>query len=309
MRNKRPLRKSSFCFNLSSMRESQLTFLEFFAGGGMARAGLGKSWRCLFANDFDPMKVATYVRNYGDADIKLADVARLTLDDLPSEPSDLAWASFPCQDLSLAGDYRGLGREGDRALTRSGTFWPFWNLMRGLGEAGRSPRTIVLENVYGCLTSHAGKDFAAIGSALSSSDYRFGAIVINASRFVPQSRPRVFFVAIDRNEVLPTDLVSHGPDPEWHPQSLVDAYAGLVPFRQKALALVEGASAAGPQHAFCRSHREQADWRRLAFTGRDGLSSQPHVVRSIERRLLRQSYQQSEWSEAFIDVREPMRMA
>ena len=65
------------------MRESQLTFLEFFAGGGMARAGLGESWRCLFANDFDAMKVAAYARNYGDADIKLEDVAKLTLDDLP----------------------------------------------------------------------------------------------------------------------------------------------------------------------------------------------------------------------------------
>ncbi len=215
------------------MRESHLTFLEFFAGGGMARAGLGKSWNCLFANDFDAMKVATYVRNYGDADIKLEDVARLTLDDLPSEPSDLAWASFPCQDLSLAGDYKGLGRERDEALTRSGTFWPFWRLMRGLAEAGRPPRTIVLENVYGCLTSHAGKDFAAIGSALSSSDYQFGAIVINASRFVPQSRPRVFFIAIARSEAAPTERVSNGPDPEWHPHSLVDAYAGLSPSTKK----------------------------------------------------------------------------
>jgi hypothetical protein len=33
------------------------------------------------------MKVATYVRNYGDADIKHEDVARLTLEDLPSGPS------------------------------------------------------------------------------------------------------------------------------------------------------------------------------------------------------------------------------
>lgn len=215
------------------MRERQLTFLEFFAGGGMARAGLGKSWRCLFANDFDAMKVAAYVRNYGDADVRLEDVAKLTLDDLPSEPSDLAWASFTCQDLSLAGDYKGLGRERDEALTRSGTFWPFWKLMRRLAEAGRSPRSIVLENVYGCLTSHAGKDFAAIGSALSSSEYLFGAIVINASRFVPQSRPRVFFIAVDRNEPVPTELVSNGPDPEWHPQSLVDAYAGMSPSARK----------------------------------------------------------------------------
>ena len=215
------------------MRESRLTFLEFFAGGGMARAGLGKSWRCLFANDFDAMKVEAYVRNYGDADIRHEDVAKLMLDDLPSERSDLAWASFPCQDLSLAGEYRGLGRERDEAPTRSGTFWPFWKLMRGLAEAGRPPRTIVLENVYGCLTSHAGKDFAAIGSALSGSDYRFGAIVINASRFVPQSRSRVFFIAIDRNEAAPTGLVSNGADPEWHPRALVDAYAGLSPSAKK----------------------------------------------------------------------------
>ena len=215
------------------MRESQLTFLEFFAGGGMARAGLGKSWRCLFANDFDAMKVAAYVRNYGDADIKLEDVAKLTLDDLPARPSDLAWASFPCQDLSLAGDCAGLGRERDAAQTRSGSFWPFWKLMRGLAEAGRSPRAIVLENVYGCLTSHAGRDFAAIGSALSNSEYRFGAIVINASHFVPQSRPRVFFIAIDRNELIRPDLVSNRPDPEWHPRSLVNAFEGLSPSAKK----------------------------------------------------------------------------
>jgi DNA (cytosine-5)-methyltransferase 1 len=210
------------------MRERRLTFLEFFAGGGMVRAGLGESWRCLFANDVDAMKVTTYVRNYGDADVKLGDVARLTLDDLPSGPTAaLAWASFPCQDLSLAGGNRGLGREGDRALTRSGTFWPFWKLVRGLAEAGRPPRTIVLENVCGCFTSHGGEDFAAIGSALSSSEYRFGAVVINASHFVPQSRPRVFFIGIERNELIPTELVSEGPDLEWHPQSLVDAYAGM----------------------------------------------------------------------------------
>ena len=28
-------------------------FFEFFAGGGMVRAGLGTNWRCSFANDFD----------------------------------------------------------------------------------------------------------------------------------------------------------------------------------------------------------------------------------------------------------------
>lgn len=203
------------------------TFCEFFAGGGMARAGLGDAWRCLFANDFDPMKVSTYQANWGLDDIRNADVAKLAVADLPNESVDLAWASFPCQDLSLAGEYRGLGRERDDALTRSGTFWPFWKLMRGLARKGRAPRTIVLENVYGCLTSHEGRDFAAIASALSGSDYRFGAVVINAERFVPQSRPRIFFIAIRKDASVPSELIAEGPQKDWHPSALQRAYEGV----------------------------------------------------------------------------------
>jgi DNA (cytosine-5)-methyltransferase 1 len=53
------------------------TYLEFFAGGGMARAGLGESWRCLFANDFDQMKVKTYEANWGKEDIRLMGVVSM----------------------------------------------------------------------------------------------------------------------------------------------------------------------------------------------------------------------------------------
>lgn len=147
------------------------TYLEFFAGGGMARAGLGGSWRCLFANDFDQMKVETYEANWGRGDIRHRDVASFAMSDLPAGLVDLVWASFPCQDLSLAGSYRGLGRERDKVSTRSGTFWPFWKLIRSLAQDGRGPRAIVLENVYGCLTSREGKDFASIASALAELDY------------------------------------------------------------------------------------------------------------------------------------------
>src|SRR4051812_34472413 len=103
-------------------------FYEFFAGGGMARMGLGIDWRCAFANDFDSMKAETYAANWGEH-IRCADVATVKLTDLPGQV-DLAWASFPCQDLSLAGDNRGLGHHATKERTRSGTFWPFWNLMR-----------------------------------------------------------------------------------------------------------------------------------------------------------------------------------
>jgi DNA (cytosine-5)-methyltransferase 1 len=203
------------------------TYLEFFAGGGMARAGLGESWRCLFANDFDRMKVETYEANWGAGDIKHADVATLPLSDLPPHAVDLAWASFPCQDLSLAGSNRGLGRERDKVTTRSGTFWPFWKLIRALAQDGRAPRAIVLENVYGCLTSHEGRDFAAIASALTELGYRFGAAVIDAVHFVPQSRPRVFFIGFRGDRPIPTSLIAEGPQASWHPPALIEAYARI----------------------------------------------------------------------------------
>ncbi len=205
---------------------SSFTFYEFFAGGGMARAGLGAGWNCVFANDFDPMKTATYAANWGNGHILCEDVAKLSTSCLPGKV-DLAWASFPCQDLSLAGDYAGLGHAASPAMTRSGTFWPFWALMKGLKKEGRAPRMIVLENVYGALTSNEGRDFAAIGEALSRSGYKFGAMVVDAIRFVPQSRPRVFFVAIERGAIVPEFALADAPSADWHPRALMGAFARL----------------------------------------------------------------------------------
>lgn len=203
-------------------------FYEFFAGGGMARAGLGDGWNCVFANDFSAMKAAAYTENWGSAHFKLGDVAALSPADLPGV-ADLAWASFPCQDLSLAGDYRGLGNAKSNTITRSGTFWPFWALIKALRADGRSPRLLVLENVYGALTSNAGKDFAAICAALSAAGYRVGAIVADARLFLPQSRQRVFFIAVSADVDLPRGLVSDAPDPRLHPQALVRAQSSLPP--------------------------------------------------------------------------------
>ncbi len=134
----------------------------------------------------------------------VGDVAALTTADLPGV-ADLAWASPPCQDLSLAGDRAGL----DGA--RSSAFWPFWKLMQGLRAEGRAPRLIVIENVCGLLTSHGGKDFDAICDALADAGYRFGAVVIDAALFVPQSRERVFIIAVDADAHIPAELVADGP--------------------------------------------------------------------------------------------------
>jgi DNA (cytosine-5)-methyltransferase 1 len=195
-------------------------FYEFFCGGGMARVGLGPAWRCLLANDLDPRKAAAYADNWGAADLRCADIASLTAADLPGV-ADLAWASFPCQDLSLAG--AGAGLSG----ARSGAFWGFHALMRDLRREGRAPRIIALENVLGALTSNAGADFAALCGALDALGYRIGAMTIDAAHFAPQSRPRLFIVALDEASATPADLTAPSPVEPFAAPALRRAVAAL----------------------------------------------------------------------------------
>lgn len=194
------------------------TYYEFFAGGGMARAGLGEGWRCLFANDFDRKKGATYSRNWGDNEIIVDDIRNIGSADLPGIP-DLVWGSFPCQDLSLAGG--GAGLRGDR----SGTFWPFIAQLRELREEGRAPTIVAVENVVGTLTSHKGADFTAICEALNNLGYRYGAIVVDAALFLPQSRPRLFVIGVREDVHVP--LAAEGPSVPWHTTALRRAYSEL----------------------------------------------------------------------------------
>lgn len=187
-----------------------LDFYEFFAGGGMARTGLAQGWRCRFANDIDEKKAAVYKINFNGApELKVCNVTALTTNDLPGI-ADLAWASFPCQDLSLAGHRCGLIGE------RSGAFWPFWRLMQGLMIENRAPRLIVVENVCGALTSHEGQDFMAIAEAFTQAGYCFGAMVIDAIHFLPQSRPRLFLIGVRADVKIPPGIKNAAPNPLWH---------------------------------------------------------------------------------------------
>ena len=116
---------------------------EFFAGGGLAGLGLD-GFRTLLANDLDTAKAASWRANHA-LDIHVGDVWDLSVADLPGR-ADLAWASSPCQDVSLAGARAGL------AAQRSGAFWGFWRLIEGLDANGRAPPVIVIENVREFLT-------------------------------------------------------------------------------------------------------------------------------------------------------------
>ena len=198
----------------SSFRESAPgRFYEFFAGGGMVRAGLGEGWQCLLANDLDPAKAAVYRANWGDAGLQVGDIAALTAADLPGV-ADLMWGSFPCQDLSVAGAGAGLGGR------RSGTFHDFWALARGLAAGNRAPRIVAVENVCGALTSHGGRDFEVICQTYADAGYRPGALVINADRFLPQSRPRLFVIGVREDVAIDPATTTPGADGLFHTPAL-----------------------------------------------------------------------------------------
>jgi DNA (cytosine-5)-methyltransferase 1 len=200
------------------------TWYEFFAGGGMARLGLGeRSWHCTFANDICEKKAAAYRAAFkATAELKVGDIATLSTKDLPGLPS-LAWASFPCQDLSLAG--AGAGLDG----ARSGTFKPFWRLIEQLAQEGRAPCVIVLENVTGAITSHDGKDFQTILECMVRSGYRPGALAVDASYFLPHSRPRLFIVGLRRETPIPDNLQCSSPAEPWHSVALQRAFREFGP--------------------------------------------------------------------------------
>lgn len=187
----------------------------------MASIGLGSEWQCLFANDFDKKKEWAYRVNFPPAEeFRGGDVFDLTIDDLPDDAM-MAWASFPCQDLSLAGNGRGLRGK------RSGSFWGFWHLIHEFADAGRPVPIIVLENVTGLITANKGEDFRILLEALVSKGYLAGALAINAMHFVPQSRPRLFIVAVHSECTIPTSLTQPWPSVLWHSKSLQRAYGIL----------------------------------------------------------------------------------
>lgn len=173
--------------------EPVLEVAEFFAGIGLARLGLQKAgFRVTWANDIEPAKQEMYVSQFGEAakdEYRLEDIAKVKGSDLPDGLA-MAWASFPCTDLSLAGNRSGL------AGKHSGTFW---QLTRILKELDTRPAVVALENVNGFATSHKGEDLKVAISTLNQLGYSVDVMTIDARRFVPQSRPRLFVVAVRRD--------------------------------------------------------------------------------------------------------------
>jgi DNA (cytosine-5)-methyltransferase 1 len=178
-----------------------LTCIEFFCGIGLTHLGLSsQGWNCVYANDIEPKKKRMYETRFGGANYyHVEDVWRTDriLDRIPNDPVDLATASFPCVDLSLAGSLRGF------AGSESGAFYGFIKVMKKLREQRRAPRSVLVENVIGFLSSHDGKFFEIALQQLADVGYFLDAFVVDAKHFVPQSRPRLFIVGFEATPAQP----------------------------------------------------------------------------------------------------------
>jgi DNA (cytosine-5)-methyltransferase 1 len=165
------------------------TFAEFFAGIGLMRTGLERcGWSISFANDIDPLKYEMYKGNFGEdgSIFVLDDIHKISEKSVPSVT--LATASFPCNDLSLAGSRSGLHGK------QSSAFWGFVQILSEMGE--RRPPILLIENVVGFLTSKHGKDLEDALTALNKLGYRVDALILDAANFVPQSRQRLFIIGM-----------------------------------------------------------------------------------------------------------------
>jgi DNA (cytosine-5)-methyltransferase 1 len=183
-------RLSERSYRLSVQPVEQTTSLqcaEFFAGIGLVRLALERQgWRVAYANDIDPKKAEMYRHNWpNDGHLVVGDIHAIKADDVPD--CTLFTASFPCNDLSIAGRWEGLqGKE-------SSSFWGLVRIIREMGN--RRPPLVMLENVVGFLMSHGGRDFEQALLALNDLGYTVDAIILNAVHWVPQSRARLFVLA------------------------------------------------------------------------------------------------------------------
>jgi len=207
---------------------------EFFAGIGLMRAGLGENFSVVWANDIDSAKARAYIQNFGAADFRHDDVRNVRGCELPS--IDVATASFPCTDLSLAGSRGGLD------APESGMFWQFARVLDQLAHL--RPPLVLLENVLGFATSRGGSDLVAALATLNRLGYWCDILTVDARWFVPQSRPRMFIVG----SVKPLEPLGLSPGhparPAWiaglarsHPDLLLHSWPlPLPPSRTTELA-------------------------------------------------------------------------
>lgn len=163
----------------------KLTFVDLFAGVGMARMGMEQAgFECVYTCEFDKHKRKEYEIIHGN-EPEGCDIRDVRATDIPR--SDVWFFGAPCQDFSIAGLRKGLG--GDRSSLISEVF-------RLIEEKGKDkPTWLVYENVKGMLSSNGGRDFMSILLRMEELGYDVEWQTLNTKHFgLPQNRERVYTI-------------------------------------------------------------------------------------------------------------------
>lgn len=145
-------------------------------------------------NRLSEKKVRTIYNNM-QATHNLGSITQIKAEDLGVVDTDkycyIMTYSFPCQDLSLAGQGKGMSRGGQ---TRSGLLW---EVERLLGEMTERPQILLMENVPQVVGSTDIKDFAQWLAFLEELGYKNYWQLLNAKDYgILQNRNRCFMVSI-----------------------------------------------------------------------------------------------------------------
>lgn len=168
------------------------TFVDLFAGIGGLRIGLERvGGHCIWSSEWDRWAQKTYYAWFRE--MPHGDITKIDPATIPDH--DVLAAGFPCQPFSIAGVSKknSLGRRHGFADRAQGTL--FFHLAR-IVESKRPP-VLFFENVKNLKSHDGGRTWDVIRSTLEGLRYRVFAEVIDASRWVPQHRERLFIVAFD----------------------------------------------------------------------------------------------------------------
>ena len=105
--------------------------------------------------------------------------------------------SFPCQDLSNAGNKKGMSISQSQGGTRSGLLWEVERILDELHEKGKHIDVLLMENVPDLIGVRNIKDFQKWEAKLTELGYTNFVGVLNAKNYgIPQNRRRCFMLSI-----------------------------------------------------------------------------------------------------------------
>ena len=172
----------------------KLTVNELFAGIGAFRKALINQnipHEIVGISEIDKYAIKSYeamygeTRNYGD----ISKIERL-------DYADLWTYGFPCQDISLAGDMKGIVK----GETRSGLLHEVERLLGVAKEEGTLPKFLIMENVKNLVSKKFIGDFQRWIDKLSDLGYTTEWKTLIASDYgIPQRRERVFAVSVRKD--------------------------------------------------------------------------------------------------------------